>query len=122
MPASRTAATKKIMLVDSSSLSQQFLREMLSDQGEVLEFEEIGKALSALKRGVSVDIAVLHYRMSLTPLIQALRHQHPEAKILAYGAPRTDTPLGVDRYLNQPVLSADLRAEVEKLAAQKRTN
>lgn len=113
---------KKILLVDESSMRQPFLGEMLQETGQVIQFEQANKALSAVKRGLGVDIAVLHYRLSLTPLIQALRNQRPQAKIVAYGNPRTDTPLGVDQYLNQPILSAELHAIIEKMAAKRRSN
>lgn len=113
---------KKILLVDESALRQPFLGEMLGETGTVMKFEEPAKALSAVKRGLGIDIAVLHYRLSLTPLIQAIRHQRPQAQIVAYGNPRTDTPLGVDQYLNQPVLSAELGAIVAKMAAKRRSN
>ena len=115
-------SAKKILLVDSSSMRQPFLSEMLQDAGEVTQFGEMSKALNAIKRGLGVDVAVLHYRLSATPLIQAIRQQRPEAKIVAYGTPRADTPLGVDRYLNQPILSAELRETVERMASKRRSN
>lgn len=115
-------SAKKILLVDESSMRTPFLDQMLQETGQVTHFEEPNKALSAVKRGLGVDIAVLHYRIALTPLIQAIRSSRPQAKIVAYGNPRTDTPLGVDQYLNQPILSAELRAIVEKMAAKRRSN
>lgn len=112
----------KILLVDESTMRKPFLNEMLQNAGEVTHFEQPAKALTAVKRGLGVDVAVLHYRLALTPLIQAIRNQRPKAKIVAYGSPRTDTPLGVDRYLNQPILSAELAAIVEQMAAKRRSN
>lgn len=112
----------KILLVDPSSVAQPFLGEMLQETGEVTHFDEADKALHAVKRGLDLDIAVLRYRMSLTPLIQAIRHENPSAKIVAYGSPRSDTPLGVDRYLNQPLLSAELMAAVEDLRTKRRSH
>lgn len=112
----------KILLVDGSNVAQPFLGEMLQQSGKVTRFETAGQALYAVKRGLALDVAVLHYRLSLTPLIQAIRHERPQAKIVAYGTPRSDTPLGVDEYLNQPLLSAELRTVVEKYRSHRREN
>jgi CheY-like chemotaxis protein len=112
----------KILLVDPSGMRQPFLSEMLQTTGEVTRFDEAGKALTAVQRGLGVDVAVLHYRLSLTPLIQAIKTKRPAAKIVAYGSPRNNTPLGVDHYLNQPILSSDLRAIVERMASKRRSN
>ncbi len=114
--------SKKILLVDPSSMRQPFLSEMLQSTGEVTRFDGADEALAAVKRGLSVDVAVLCYRLSLTPLIQAIKTTRPMAKIVAYGSPRTDTPLGVDQYLNQPILSSELGAIVERMAAKRRSN
>ncbi len=114
--------TKKILLVDPSSMRQPFLGDLLEATGEVTRFDVADKALAAVKRGLGVDVAVLHYRLSLTPLIQAIKSTRPEAKIVAYGSPRQDTPLGVDRYLNQPILSSELGEIVERMAAKRRSN
>ncbi|MGH9518614.1 MAG: hypothetical protein ACRD2D_03155 [Terriglobales bacterium] len=112
----------KILLVDGTNAVQPFLGEMLQQSGKVTHFETAGKALHAVKRGLPLDVAVLHYRLSLTPLIQAIRHEQPQARIVCYGAPRPDTPLGVDQYLNQPLLSAELRTAVEKHRSRRREN
>jgi CheY-like chemotaxis protein len=112
----------KILLVDPSTMRLPFLSEMLQASGEVTRFGEADKALAAVKRGLGVDVAVLHYRLSLTPLIQAIKTQRPAAKIVAFGSPRADTPLGVDQYLNQPILSAELGAIVERMATKRRSN
>lgn len=115
-------AMTKILLVDGSNVAQPFLGEMLQQSGRVTRFEKAGQALHAVNRGLALDVAVLHYRLSLTPLIQAIRHQQPQAKIVAYGTPRNDTPLGVDQYLNQPLLGAELRTAVDKCRGNRREN
>ena len=114
--------SKRILLFDNSTMRSPFLCEMLQESGEVREFSEMSKAMAAIKRGLDVDVAVLHYRIASTPLIQALRQQRPGARIIAFGSPRRDTPLGVDAYINQPILSADLRSAIEKVAAKGRAN
>jgi len=115
-------SAKKILFVDDSTLRQPFLCELLQSTGEVIPFGQPGKALTAVRRGLGVDVAVLHYRLSLTPLIQAIRSERPRAKIVAFGTPRSDTPLGVDHYLNMPILGAELHALVEKMAAKRNSN
>ncbi|MGH3182823.1 MAG: hypothetical protein ACRDOE_13085, partial [Streptosporangiaceae bacterium] len=102
------------------TLRMPFLNDLLAEAGEVTRYEQHGKALNAVKRGLGVDVAVIHYRLALTPLIQAIRSYAPRAKILAYGSPRRDTPLGVDRYLSQPILSAELASIVDEMAAKPR--
>lgn len=112
----------KILLVDHSTMRMPFLTEVLQDAGEVTEFAEMAKAMAAVKRGISIDVAVLHYRLSLTPLIQSIRKAQPGAKIVGFGNPRADTPLGVDHYLSQPILSAELRRAVEGAKAKSKVN
>lgn len=112
----------KILLVDHSTMRMPFLSEVLQDAGDVTEFGEMAKALAAVKRGMDIDVAVLHYRLSLTPLIQAIRKEQPGAKIVGYGSPRADAPLGVDHYLSQPILSSELRQAVERAKAKQRAN
>ncbi|HVB40863.1 MAG TPA: hypothetical protein VNE83_08170 [Terriglobales bacterium] len=104
----------KILLVDHSTMRMPFLSKVLQDAGEVVEFKEMSKAMAAVTRGLNVDVAVLHYRLSLTPLIQAIRRVQPGAKIVGFGNPRPDPPLGIDQYLSQPILSAELRQAVER--------
>ncbi|HXE32094.1 MAG TPA: response regulator [Terriglobales bacterium] len=115
-------SAKRILLVDESSVRQPYLGEVLQDTGSVTVYKEPDKALSAVKRGLGVDVAVIHYRMSLTPLIQAIRRSTPQAKIVAFGSPRSETPLGVDKYLTQPVLGSELRNIVDAMAAKRRNN
>lgn len=115
-------AEKSILLVDSSSVRKPFLCELLQESGKVWEFVEAERAIQAVKRGLPVDIAVLQYRLSLTPLIQALRRQHPNVRIIAFGSPRPYAPLGVDAYLHQPLLSAELEAELDKITARQKAN
>lgn len=109
-------AEKQILFVDDSTMRQPYLCELLQGAGVVTQFGQPNKALAAVKRGLGVDVAVLHYRLALTPLIQAIRSERPRARIIAFGAPRGDTPLGVDHYLSMPILGADLHAIVKKKA------
>ncbi|TAN23939.1 MAG: response regulator [Acidobacteria bacterium] len=111
---------KSILLVDPSRLRMPFFSEILQGSGTVLEFADADKALSAVKRGLTVDVAVMYYRIALTPLIQSLRRLQPRAGIVAYGAPRMDTPLGVDAYLLEPILSAELEGTVELYLKRRR--
>ncbi|MGH9487746.1 MAG: hypothetical protein ACRD04_09205 [Terriglobales bacterium] len=111
---------KTILLVDAASMRRSFFREVLQGSGTVLEFSESGKAMGAVKRGLGVDAAVLHYRLAVTPLIQAIRRLQPKARIVAYGSPRTDTPLGVDAYLHEPILSAELEGTVSRYLDKRR--
>ncbi|MGN6592527.1 MAG: hypothetical protein ACTHJX_06485 [Terriglobales bacterium] len=115
-------AGKSILLVDNSSVRKPFLSEMLQEAGKVWSFVEAERAIQAVKRGLPVDVAILQYRLSLTPLIQTLRRQQPNVRIIAYGAPRPYAPLGVDAYLRQPLLSAELQAELDKLKARQKAN
>ena len=62
----------KILLFDHSTMRMPFLSEVLQSAGEVVEFKEMSKAMTAITRGLHVDVAVLHYRLALTPLIQAI--------------------------------------------------
>ncbi|MGH9412185.1 MAG: hypothetical protein ACRD0Y_00435 [Terriglobales bacterium] len=114
-------AVKSILLVDPSDPRKSFLSEILQGSGTVVAFADIAQALAAIKRGQAVDVAVMYYRIALTPLIQALRHLQPGAGIIAYGAPRTDTPLGVNVYLHQPILSAEVEGTVVRFLS-KRSN
>jgi CheY-like chemotaxis protein len=113
---------KSILLVDNSSVRKPFLSELLQEAGKVWAFVEADRAMQAVKRGLPVDVAVLQYRLSLTPLIQTLRRQLPKVRIIAYGSPRAYAPLGVDAYLRQPLLSAELQAEMEKATARQKAN
>jgi CheY-like chemotaxis protein len=108
----------KILLFDHSTMRMPFLSEVLQNAGEVVEFKEMSKAMTAITRGLDVDVAVLNYRLALTPLIQAIRRVQPGAKIVGFGSPRPDPPLGVDQYLSQPILSAELRRAVERASAK----
>ena len=111
-------AVPRILLVDNSTMRSPFLLELLQEAGRVVQFELGAEAMAAVKGGMGVDVAVLNYRLSLTPLIQAIRQQHPKAKIVAYGAPRADPPLGVDTYLSKPIIGTELGMAVEKLLAK----
>lgn len=113
---------KTILLVDASSQSNRFFSEVLEGSGTVVEFADGEKALLAVKRGLAVDVAVLRYRLSQTPLIQAVRRLQPRASVVAYGPPRQDTPLGVDEYLHEPILSAELEGTVEKYLNRRRND
>jgi|GEM_PF-2940068 len=106
---------KKIMLVDASTLRKSHLFDMLQNSGDVAEFDTPSKAMHALKRGAAVDVAVIYYRVSVTPLIRTLRNKLTKVKIIAFGAPRREVPLGVDLYLTQPILSAELSEAVRRL-------
>ncbi|MGH9476863.1 MAG: hypothetical protein ACRD1C_11105 [Terriglobales bacterium] len=105
---------KTILLVDTSSRCNPFFREILEGSGTVLEFTDAAKALTAVKHGLKLDVAALRYRLALTPLIQAIRRLQPRACVVAYGPPRQDAPLGVDEYLHEPILSAELEGTIEK--------
>ncbi len=94
-------------------MRQAFLRDTLGRAGAVVQHGTVNAAVEAVRGGLGVDVAVLHYRVATIPLIRELRHQQPQAKIVAYGVPRREMPLGVDTYLPQPLLSAELQRAVE---------
>lgn len=105
------------MLVDASTLRKRHLLEILQGSGEVAAFDSPTKAGNAIKRGTAVDVAVIQYRVSVTPLIRTLRNKLSKVKIVAFGAPRREVPLGVDLYLTQPILASELNAAVVRLGS-----
>jgi|SRR6185312_9887383 len=112
---------RSILLMDPASLRQEFLSETLADSGTVVHCETVKQAVAAIERGLEVDVAVLEYRLSATPLIRAVRNRCPKARVVAFGMPRPDVPLGVDVYLNHPLLSSELNRALGGKAKRART-
>lgn len=103
------------MLVDSSTMRQPFVQELLSEMGEVKQYDGAPEALAAIKHGAKVDALVVGYRLATGPVIHAVRHHNPKAVIIAFGMPRPDVPPGVDRYLIKPILAIEVRSILEQM-------
>lgn len=110
--------TTSILLVDGSPVREPFLRELLNTSGKVTGFQTPEKALDAVLKGLSVDVAVLHYQRKTEPLIRAIRHHRPKVKIVAFGASRA-LPEGVDEYFRDPVLGADVLVAIEQMSRRR---